>query len=50
MKNRVNIINGIRDICFEISKGIASDKDIPLIANKYKTLLKEMDEAFHCIR
>ena len=33
-----------------MNKGIVSDEYICLIPNKYKTLLKEMDEGYRCIR
>ena len=50
MKHHIEIIDGIKDIFIEMNKGIVSDEYICLIPNKYKTLLKEMDEGYRCIR
>ena len=50
IKNRINIIDGIKDIFIAMNKGIVSDEQICLVTNKYKTLLNKMDEAYRCIR
>ena len=50
IKHLVDIIDGIRDMFIEMSKGIVSNEDIRLITNKYQILLKEMNEVYRCIR
>ena len=50
IKHLVDIIDGIRDMFIEMSKGIVSNEDIRLITNKYQILLKEMNTAYRCIR
>ena len=50
IKHLVDIIDGIRDMFIEMSKGIVSNEDICLITNKYQILLKEMNTAYRCIR
>ena len=38
MNHHINIIDGIRNKCIELNKGIVSDdEDISLITSKYKT-------------
>ena len=49
MNHHINIIDGIRNQCIELNKGIVSDEDISLITSKYKTLYTEIDEAYRCI-
>ena len=50
MKYHIDIIDGIKDICIIVNKGIVSDEETCFVTNKYKTLLNEMDEAYRCIR
>ena len=50
MKYHIDIIDGIKDICIVVNKGIVSDEETCFVTNKYKTLLNEMDEAYRCIR
>ena len=50
MTHYLDTIDGIRDIFIEMSNSIVSDEGMILIINKYKTLLKDIDEAYRCIR
>ena len=50
MEHHIDDIDGIKDIFTEMSEGIVFNEDTSLVTNKYKTLLKEMDEAYYCIR
>ena len=50
MKYHIDIIDGIKDICIIVNKGIVSDEETCFVTNKYKTLLNEMDEVYPCIR
>ena len=50
MEHHIDDIDGIKDIFIEMSKGIIFNEDTSLVTNKYKILLKEMDEAYYCIR
>ena len=50
LKHHNEIINRIRLIFIEISKGIISDGGINLITNKCRTLFREIDKECHCIR
>ena len=50
MKHHIEIINGIKQICIEINKGIVSDEENVLVTNKYENLLNKMDEAYRYIR
>ena len=49
-EHHIDDIDGIKDIFIEMSKGIIFNEDTSLVTNKYKILLKEMDEAYYCIR
>ena len=49
-KHYDKVIDGIRLILIEISKGIISDDAINLITNTHKELLKEMNDTYRCIR
>ena len=50
MKHQINIINGINKILIVMSKGDVADLDITNKTDKYKNLLKEMDEVYRCVR
>ena len=50
MKHHLDIINGINEMCIDMSKGEVSDEDISKITNKYKKLLMEMDDVYLGIR
>ena len=50
MKYHVDIIDSIRDVFIEMSKCIVSDEYTSLTTNKHKTFLKEIDEAYRCVR
>ena len=50
MKYYIKIINGIKEIFIEMSKGLVTNEEICLVTNKYKSLLNEVDEAYRCIR
>ena len=50
MKHHVYIINGINEIFIEMSKGEVLDVEISKVTNKYKKLLKEMDDVYQCIK
>ena len=50
MKHHVDIINGINNIFIEISKGEVSDVEISRVTDKYKNLLKKMDNVYRCLR
>ena len=50
MKHHVDIIDGINDIFIEMNKGEVSDVEMSKVTNKYKHLLKEMDDVYWCIR
>ena len=39
MKYHIDIIDGIKDICIIVNKGIVSDEETCFVTNKYKTLL-----------
>ena len=40
MKNHKQIIDGIRLICIDMSKGIASNNDIIIVTNRHKPVFK----------
>ena len=50
MKHHINIINGIDKMFIEMIKGEVSDLEITNKTDKYKNLLKEMDEVYRCVR
>ena len=50
MKHRVDIINGINKIFIELSKGVVSDLKITNKIDKYKNLLKKMDDVYRRVR
>ena len=50
MKHQIHIINGINKILIEMSKGDVADLEITNERDKYKNLLKEMDEVYRCVR
>ena len=50
MKHHVGIINGINKIFIKMSKGDVYDLEIKNKTDKYKNLLKEIDEVYRCVR
>ena len=50
MKHQIHIINGINKILIEMSKGDVADLEITNERDKYKNLLKEMDEVYRFVR
>ena len=49
MKHHINIINGIDKMFIEMIKGKVSDLEITNKTDKYKNLLKEMDDVYRCV-
>ena len=49
MKHHINIINGIDKMFIEMIKGEVSDLEITNKTDKYKNLLKEMDDVYRCV-
>ena len=50
MKHHVDIINDINEIFIEMSKDEVPDVEISKVTNKYKNLLKVMDDVYRRIR